>query len=203
MHLAENQVEIHNYMRKTLIFLFVVACQILLSCKSSSDNLKPEEVVVGYINGLNESSFKQIEPYISDSLLTMEGDFVLTQSSEEYKIHFQWDSVFSPEYNIINSKKISDNSIEVILSKTCDRIKYLHDTATVYTAIFDLDNNHIIKINNTALIYFDTLKWSNRRDTLVAWVKKHHPELDGFIYDQTLVGAQNYLKAIELYHDKK
>lgn len=190
-------------MTRILIFLFVIICLIQFSCKSSSDNLTPEKIAIGYINGLNESNFKQIESCISDSLTTMEGGFVLTENSKDYYIHFQWDSVFSPKYNIINSKRISDNSVEVTLSKTCKRINYLHDTATVYKAKIDFYNNNIIKIDNIELIVFDTLKWNSRRDTLVSWIKMHYPDLDGFVYDQTLIGAQNYLKAIELYNDIK
>ena len=190
-------------MIRILTFLIAITCLIQFSCKSSSDNLTPEQISISYINALNESNFEQIESCISDSLLTMESGYVLTQSSEDYYIHFQWDSVFSPEYDIINSRNISDSSIELILSKTCKRIKYLHDTATVYKTRIDFANNLMIKIDNFELVYFDTLKWSSRRDTLVAWIKIHYPDLDGFIYDQTLIGAQNYLKAIELYNDKK
>jgi len=36
-------------------------------------------------------------------------------------------------------------------------------------------------------------------ESLVSWIKIHHPELDGFVNNQTLDGAQDYLKAIELY----
>ena len=190
-------------MTRILIFLFAFTCLTQFACKSSSNNLTSEKIVVGYINGLNESSFKQIESVISDSLTTMEGGFVLTESSKDYYVHFQWDSVFSPKYDIVNSSKISDNAIELTLSKTCKRIKFLHDTVTIYKARFDLANKRIIKIDNFDLVYFDTLKWSSRRDTLVAWIKLHHPDLDGFVYDQTLLGAQNYLKAIELYKNKK
>jgi hypothetical protein len=190
-------------MIRILIFLFAIVCLIQFGCKSSSASLTSEKIVNDYINGLNESNFEHFESFISDSLTTMEGGFVLTENSKDYYIHFQWDSVFSPKYNIINSKKISDNSVEVTLSKTCKRIKYLHDTATIYKVRFDFANNHIIKIDNFELVYFDTLKWSSRRDALVAWIKIHYPDLDGFVYDQTLIGAQNYLKAIELYNDKK
>jgi len=49
----------------------------------------------------------------------------------------------------------------------------------------------------------DTLQWSSRRYSLVSWIKIYYPYLDGFVYDQTLEGAQNYLKAIELYTDEK
>ncbi len=121
-----------NNMRRVLICLFAITNLLQFSCKSSSDNLTPEKIVGDYINGLNESNFKQIESCISDSLLTMESGFVLSENSKDYYIHYQWDSVFSPKYEIINSNKISDNSVEVTLSKTCNRIKYLHDTATIY-----------------------------------------------------------------------
>lgn len=186
-------------MTKILFFLFAITCLIQVSCNSASDKLTYKEIINNYINGLNESNYKQIEMCISDSLTTVESNFVLTESSNDYYKHFQWDSVFSPKYDILNSKKISDHSVEITLSKIGDRIKYLHDTVTVYKAKFDFADDQIIKIDNFELVYFDTLKWNSRRDTLVAWVKTNHANLDGFIYDQTLTGAQNYLKAIELY----
>lgn len=185
-------------MTRILIFLFAVT-SIQMGCKSSSDNLTPEEMVMGYINGLNESNFEHIESYISDSLTTREGGFVLSENSKDYYIHFQWDSVFSPKYSAIDSRRISDNSVEVTLSKTCKRIKYLHDTPTVFKARIDFLNNQIVEIDNFDLIIFDTLKWISRRDSLVAWIKLNNPELDGFIYDQTPTGAQKYLKAIDLF----
>jgi hypothetical protein len=181
--------------------LFIIA--FLFSCNNSSDKPTADKIIHTYIVALNESNFKQIESCISDSLVTMEGGFVLTKSSKDYYVHFQWDSVFSPKYTILNSNKISDKSIEVTLSKICKRIKYLHDSATVFKTKFDFADKRIVSIDNFELVYFDTLKWSSRRDTLVNWVSEHYPELDGFIYDQTPNGAQNYLKAIELYTDKK
>lgn len=185
-----------------ILFVFsAITCLLQFNCKSSSDILNPEKIVADYIHGLNESNFEYIKPLISDSLTTMEGGFVLTKNSKEYYTHFQWDSVFSPKYIIVESKRISDNSVDVTLSKKCERIKYLHDTATVYRAKIDFANNNIIKIDNFELVVFDTLKWESRRDTLVAWIKINHPELDGYIYDQTPNGAQNYLKAIKLYNE--
>jgi len=45
--------------------------------------------------------------------------------------------------------------------------------------------------------------WNLTKNEMVTWIKKNHPELDGFIYDQTKTGAQNYLKAIALYKEFK
>ncbi len=190
-------------MQKLFISLFLICCLMPLSCTSSSDDLTPEKIVANYINGLNESNFESIKPYLSDSLTTMEGGFVLAKNCAEYYIHFQWDSVFTPQYSLINSKQLSDHSVEVTLSKIGKRIQYLHDTPTVYKAKFDFANNRITQIDNTDLMVFDTLKWTNRRDTLVTWIKIHHPDLDGFVYDQTPNGAQNYLKAIALFNSSK
>ncbi|MBN1953363.1 MAG: hypothetical protein JW801_19315 [Bacteroidales bacterium] len=189
---------------KKLITYTLLTIALIWSCNSGSDKPKASEpltdkIIGTYFNGLNESNFKKIASCISDSLLTMEGGFVLTKSSKDYYIHFQWDSVFSPTYQLLNSEKISDSSIVVTISKICDRIRYLHDTATVYKAKIDLTANRITKINNLELVVFDTLKWGTRRDALVAWIRTNHPELDGFIMDQTPAGAKHYLQAIELY----
>ncbi len=186
-------------MKRILVLLITIASFFQFGCKSPSDNPTPEKIVGDYFTGLNESNFKQIESCISDSFRIMEGGFVLAQSSKDFYVHFQWDSVFSPKYNILNSKRISENSIEVTLSKICERIKFLHDTVTVYKARIDLADNQIVKIDNFELVVFDTLKWTTRRDTLVAWIKTNYPDLDGFVYDQTLTGAQNYMKAIDLF----
>ncbi len=156
-----------------MVKYWIVIIALMCSCNYSSEKLTTDKNINDYFKGLNESNFKQIESSISDSLVTMEGGFVLTENSKDYYIHFQWDSVFSPTYDVINSSKISDDLFEVTLSKTCKRIKYLHDTATVYKARFDISKNQIIKIDNFELVYFDTLKWSSRRDTLVSWIKKN------------------------------
>ena len=49
----------------------------------------------------------------------------------------------------------------------------------------------------------DLEKWIPRRDSLSTWVDRNHPEIKGFVNDMTPFGAQNYLKAIDLFRNKK
>lgn len=184
-------------MKKTAYIIVLIA--ISFGCNNGKAKLSNNEIIEGYVNGLNQSDFKQIEAYISDSLTTSEGGFILTNSKSKYYTHFKWDSVFQPRYKIIQSNTISDDTTEITISKFCKRIEYLHDSATVYGALFVVKKNKICLIDNHKLIVFDTLKWEHRRDTLVSWININYPELTGFVYDQTPIGAQNYLKAINLF----
>ena len=61
----------------------------------------------------------------------------------------------------------------------------------------------ISKIEDFEYIGTDWEKWVNERDSLVRWINKNHPKLDGFVHDLTMKGAMNYVKAIELYQNDK
>lgn len=56
----------------------------------------------------------------------------------------------------------------------------------------------ISKLEELECIGVDWNIWRKERDSLVSWVNKNHPELDGFINDMTMNGSINYLKAIDL-----
>lgn len=186
---------------KQLKTITILIFAILFACNPKNEKQSKEDIVRTYFKGLNESDYKITTSCISDSMVRSEGDFILTRNSKEYYIHFQWDSVFSPEYKLIDLQETTDSTMEVTLSKFCKRIEFLHDSATVYKSKFNIKDQRIIKVENFELVYFDTLKWSSRRDTLVAWINRNHPRLNGFIYDQTKAGAKHYLEAIELYRN--
>ena len=59
--------------------------------------------------------------------------------------------------------------------------------------------NKIYTIEILESVSADWDVWTNKRDSLVEWTNMNHPELDGFIYDMTKTGGENYLKAIGYY----
>ncbi len=182
--------------------IFIIVISILLFSYGCSDSKKHEKLVYDYFAALNEADFNKAKSCVTDSIIFTEGDFVLTRSIEDLHTHLQWDFVFEPQYKVLELTTV-DKKMEAIISKTCKRIRFLHDSATVYKVSIDFEEDKISKMKNFDFVVFDFAKWQSRRDTLVKWVDENHPELTGFIFDQTAKGAQNYLKAIELYEKRE
>lgn len=173
----------------------------MISC-SIQQHDSQKKIVTDYIQGLNNGEFNLISKCVSDSVVTTEMNFVLTKNKQELYSHFQWDSVFQPKYNLIGYK--TDNAgLICTVGKTCKRIEFLQDTSMVYKTRFEFEGNKIVKISLIDYVYLNTLTWQPRRDSLVAWIDKYHPELSGFVYDLTPSGAQKYLTAIDLYKKEK
>ena len=89
------------------------------------------------------------------------------------------------------------------ISKTDKRIIFLHQEPIVTDQVVRFDNDKITSIETTKYVIFNDSVFVKKRDELVDWIDKNYPELNGFIYDQTMTGGMNYLKAIELYENKK
>jgi hypothetical protein len=142
--------------------------------------------------------FSNVLKCVDDSILISEFDYILANSINDLRTNFQWDSVFNPHYEIVELT-IIDKNMEALISKTCRRIRFLHDSAIVYKVNIDFENDKIKKMKTFDYKVFNFEKWQARRDTLVSWIDKNHPEISGFLTNQTLKGAQNYLEAIDLY----
>ena len=185
---------------KSLIKIFLITCMFMIgiSCNQKNIELSHKDIVVEYIKGLNESDFSSFSDFLNDSIVSMEGDITISKTKTDLYTIFQWDSVFSPEYRLIDTIE-NPNNIEVIISKECHRIRFLHDSSTIYRSIFEFEDNKISKITTVENIIFDTSKWQVRRDSLVNWIDSNYPELQGFIYNQTIQGANDYIKAIHYY----
>lgn len=64
-----------------------------------------------------------------------------------------------------------------------------------------ITNGKVAQIR-TEYVNFDDVTFGNNRTKLLAYIKEYHPELNGFINDQTEAGGKNYLKALEYYHNR-
>ena len=185
---------------KTLVnFIILFICVFSFSsCTRKNDNT---QLVQNYYNQLNQSNYLELSNLIGDSITIIEGDYNMNYSKNDYYQFFQWDSVFSPEYEILEIKEI-DQKIEVKVSKICTRIKFLNQKPIISKEVIEIKNHEISKIKNVAMDS-DFKVWNVKKNEVITWIKQNHPELDGFIYDQTKTGAQNYLKAMALYKDFK
>lgn len=183
-----------------LFFLILIYYGCIISC-STNQNISAEEIVKAFFVGYNTSNFDAISKCVTDSVVTVEMDFVLTNDRQELYTHFSWDSVFMPKYKIITVETNMD-TVVVTASKICNRIKYLHDVPTVYKANFIIESNKIVKVQTTEFLVFDYKLWESRRDSLVTWIDENHRELKDFQYDLTSDGAHKYLNAIDLYENR-
>jgi hypothetical protein len=181
-------------MRKIQILL---AIGLLISCKRTDHKTLFERYNDGYYN----EGFNSISSLLADSVTIKDGpNYEMKYSKDEFRLIYQWDSTFQPQnkFTIIDQ---TDTTIDFIEERYSKRFEFLeHDTLKMKQRIH-LKDGQISIIENREYLNFDLNKWTSNRDSLVSWIDKNHPELSGFIYDMTKEGAENYLKAIELYNN--
>ncbi len=182
-------------MNYRLLIPAILIC--MFSCKSQYDKLSDQQLIEGYVSGLNSAEFSEVDRYVSDSIVSKEFDFLLSDNIEAYSILFLWDSVFEPHYTIVEMKE-TELGVQMTLSKECKRIRFLNDSPILSKVNVSISNNEITEIQIYEHQNLDFSIWDARRDTLVSWIDSNHPELSGFVYDQTIEGGQDYLTAIEL-----
>jgi hypothetical protein len=180
----------------TGLSLFFVSCQ---SEEKQADHL---QIIKDYYLELNNSNLNKASTLIHDSIIVSELQFTQARTKDEWFTQFKWDSVFNPTYKILEMKEV-DGKVEVIVSKECERIRFLHDSPTNYKVRYAFLDGKIKNDDTYEFLVFDFEKWGSRRDSLVAWIDINHPELNGFIYDQTIEGGKKYLKAIGFYENEK
>ncbi|WP_299219465.1 hypothetical protein [uncultured Aquimarina sp.] len=185
---------------KTLLS-FVILCAFFFSLGSCSRKNHNTQLVQNYYNQLNQSNYLELSKLIGDSITISEGDYNMNYSKDDYYKHFQWDSVFSPKYELLEVKEI-DKKVVIRVSKICTRIKFLNEKTIISKEVIEIKNQKISKIKNIEMDS-DFKLWNSKKSEMVTWIKKNHPELDGFMYDQTKTGAQNYLKAMALFKEFK
>ncbi len=181
---------------------YLVALLILVSsCQSFTHKNSFDRTIRLYIHALNTSDHKALSEIITDSITLKEQDLVICEGKQQFYTIFQWDSVFNPHYTLMKITH-DDKCAIATIAKTCDRIQFLQDTAFVSNVMFELVEEKIEFINTTEYISYNDERWNKNRSNLINWIKKNHPELDGFLIDQTKAGAENYQKAIKLYQNR-
>lgn len=180
-------------MRKLILPLIL---GLLISCNQADNKLIYEEFIDGYYN----DGFESIAELLSDSIIIADiEEYKMKYSKQEFEVYYKWDSVFKPEYSVLELGPITDSTINVTQSVTSKRFEFLDNSPLITRHRFYFTDNNITKIENVEYLNVDFDVWIARRDSLVNWINRNHEELSGFIFDMTQEGAEDYLKAIELY----
>ena len=95
----------------------------LISCQSENKEINRKQIVRDYYNELNLSNLFSASNYINDSIILSEFDFIQVNTKQDWFRQFKWDSVFLPNYKIIDITE-TDGRLVATISKECKRIRY-------------------------------------------------------------------------------
>ena len=197
--ITKQQIRMNKTVILTILLLVGFIC-----CKHSRKEIDTLEIAKNYYKALDSSDDLKITLLLTDSLVTKETKYDYEQifSLKEYVEWLKWDAVFDPTYQILQIEQ-EDEIVKAKISKIDKRILFLHQEPIVTTQVIRFDNDKIISIETTEYVIFNDSTFIKNRDGIVSWIDDNHPELNGFIHDQTETGGLNYLKAIELYKNRK
>ncbi|MDY8135420.1 hypothetical protein [Aquimarina sp. 2201CG5-10] len=192
-------------MNRILIISFALLIG-LISCKKSEKTSNKLEIAEKYFVALDKSNSSEIKDLLADSLVTMipKYEYEVRYSKNDYvEKWLKWDSVFEPTYKVIEMR-LENGIVKAKVSKTDKRIHFLMQKPFLTNEILRFENDKIISVE-TEYLNFDEVTWEKNKNGLLSWTEENHPELNlnRFIYDQTESGGMKFLKAIELYKNKK
>ncbi|WP_088341939.1 nuclear transport factor 2-like protein [Robiginitalea sediminis] len=173
------------------------------SCAKKNEKHGNLEIARKYYEALQCFDGAQMKTLLGDSLATIETDYNYRQtfSKNEYvQDWLRWDSLFNPSYTVLEIEQDGE-WVRSRISKMDARIKLLHGEPTVWKEVIRFEDGKITRIARTNVVFNDTT-WQKNVNALQSWVMENHPELNGFLFDQTKDGGMKYVKAIELYTDR-
>jgi hypothetical protein len=185
---------------KTIALLLLMTIG-FVSCKKSENKIDRVEIAKQYYSDLDDSSFSNMSYWFADSLKIIEGEHITMYSKNDYIEFLKWDSVFNPSYDILEIEEQND-IVKAKISKMDKRIFFLHEKPFVTHQIIRFQNDKIISVEIDYL-NFDYPTWEKNKNGLLSWIDANHPELNGFIHDQTESGGMKFLKAMTLYNNEK
>ncbi|MCL6274804.1 hypothetical protein M3P19_12350 [Muricauda sp. 2012CJ35-5] len=180
-------------MQKIILILVVVL--LAFSCGSKKQEPAELKLVKKYIQALNQSDYSTVISLFKDSVRMNELVYKSTFSKQQYYSLFQWDSVFKPTYTIEEIQWM-DGYVEMKVAKKCERILFLNEEPIVTKEQVYFDEKGIKSVDIIEYIIFNDELWNTNREKLVTWTANNHPDIDGFLYDQSLEGGLKFKEAI-------
>lgn len=182
---------------KKIIVLLLLSTIAYQSCKKAEKEIDKIEIAKKFYVAIDNSNHSKVTGLITEEFTTIDDGYEQKYTRNEYAEWVKWDSVFQPTYEILKIEKV-DDIVKAKISKIDKRISFLHDQPIIMNETILLDGNRIMSVERTS-VSFNVEKFIKRRDEFVSWVEENHPDLNGFLHDQTLSGGIKYLKAIELF----
>ncbi|MGX1928694.1 hypothetical protein [Flagellimonas sp. 2504JD4-2] len=187
-------------MRK--IYFLLILPFVFGSCKQANNEIDRLEWSKNYIGALNSSNYQQAASFFSDSVRLNELVYKSAFSKKDYRALFQWDSVFSPTYKILDMQ-LKEDFVEMKVSKECKRILFLNEEPMITQERIYFNDKGIFSIDIVEYVAFNSDLWDRNRTELVSWTAEEFPDLDGFLYDQSLKGGLKLKEAIDRYQKAK
>ena len=190
-------------MNKTITLLLLLTIG-FVSCKDSKKEIDRVEITKQYFLALDESNSSKMKDLLADSLITSipKYEYEIRYSKNDYVGKWlKWDSVFKPTYKVLEVN-LENGIVKAKVSKVDKRILFFMQKPFLTNEILRFENDKIVKVE-TEYLNFDEETWGKNRIGLLSWISENHPELKGFIDDQTEAGGKKFLKALELYKNRK
>ncbi|HAA16322.1 MAG TPA: hypothetical protein DCE41_33315, partial [Cytophagales bacterium] len=161
---------------KTRFSCLIVLCIVLTSNCSPEKEASHTQVIEAYFNALNHADFGAVADQLADTVVFGEGEYLTTYSLAEYQIWWQWDSVFQPEYTLLDVKEVGE-TVEAKFAKQDVRIRYLHQDPVINLVRYSFKEGKLHRSVILSYEGFDDERWRANREVLVNWAAEHHPEL--------------------------
>jgi len=181
-------------------FLILFLLLLVTGCKNQK--LTPRHVVTQYYTAFDMGNYNKIKTLLHDTITISAGNYVTPYTHSSFYEFFKWDSIFRTSYEIVELEEKNNQIIATIASESV-RYEFLKNNPLTCQFTISFNSGKISRIDSGECTGADWNIWEKERDSLVNWIKKNNPKLDGFINDMTMDGAINYLKAIEVYNAKK